>query len=143
MNEKDNVLDLYCGTGTIGMFLASHCNSVLGIEINKYAVLDAVKNKKLNHVENIDFICDDATNINVDNIDSIVVDPPRSGLTNKLISYLINLKAKKIVYVSCDPVTLSRDLKLLSDVYNISDITLFNMFPKTEHVESVCLLELK
>ena len=143
LKETDNVLDLYCGTGTIGLFLASHCNYVTGIEINKYAVEDAIKNKKLNHIRNIDFICDDATNVNVNDIDVVVVDPPRSGLNEKLINYLMNIDSKRIVYVSCDPVTLARDLKMLNNKYNISDITLFNMFSKTEHVETVVLLNKK
>lgn len=143
LKETDNVLDLYCGTGTIGLFLASHCNYVTGIEINKYAVEDAIKNKKLNHIRNIDFICDDATNVNVNDIDVVVVDPPRSGLNEKLINYLMNIGSKRIVYVSCDPVTLARDLKILNNKYNISDITLFNMFSKTEHVETVVLLNKK
>ncbi len=143
LKETDNVLDLYCGTGTIGLFLASHCNYVTGIEINKYAVEDAIKNKKLNHIRNIDFICDDATNVNVNDIDVVVVDPPRSGLNEKLINYLMNIDSKRIVYVSCDPVTLARDLKILNNKYNISDITLFNMFSKTEHVETVVLLNKK
>ena len=143
LKETDNVLDLYCGTGTIGLFLASHCNYVTGIEINKYAVEDAIKNKKLNHIRNIDFICDDATNVNVNDIDVVVVDPPRSGLNEKLINYLMSIDSKRIVYVSCDPVTLARDLKMLNNKYNISDITLFNMFSKTEHVETVVLLNKK
>lgn len=143
LKETDNVLDLYCGTGTIGLFLANNCNYVTGIEINKYAVEDAIKNKKLNHIRNIDFICDDATNVNTSNIDVVIVDPPRSGLNEKLINYLISINSKRIVYVSCDPVTLARDLKMLKEKYDIVDITLFNMFSKTEHVETVCSLTLK
>ncbi len=143
LKKDENVLDLFCGTGTIGIFLSRFCNSVIGIEINKLAVDDAIKNKKLNHIDNIDFICDDASNVNVQNIDVVVVDPPRSGLNKKIINYLINIKAKKIVYVSCDPITLARDLKELNNFYDIKNIELVDMFPNTYHVECVCVLNLK
>ena len=138
-NEK--VLDLYCGTGTIGSYIAKYADSVIGVEINKYAIEDAIKNKKLNHIRNIDFICSDANSIDLTGFDLVIVDPPRSGLDNKTKNYLKIIKPKKIVYVSCDPVTLARDLKDLSDKYIVKDISLVNMFPRTEHVESVCLLE--
>lgn len=138
-NEK--VLDLYCGTGTIGIYLSRYADSVFGIEINQSAIDDAIMNKKINHIRNIDFKCSDASDINEKDFDVVVVDPPRSGLSEKTINYLLDLKSNRIVYVSCDPVTLARDLKKLKEMYNIKDIKLFNMFPRTEHVESVCLLE--
>lgn len=138
----ENVLDLYCGTGTIGIYLADKANYVTGIEINKSSIQDAIENKKINKIRNIDFICNDANKTDLKDIDLVVVDPPRSGLDNKTISYLQNLNVSKIIYVSCDPVTLARDLKML-DKYILKDITLVNMFPKTEHVESVCILERK
>ncbi len=143
LNGSENVLDLYCGTGTIGIYLSKYCKSVLGVEINKYATNDAIKNKELNNISNINFICDDAKNVEVKNIDVVIVDPPRSGLDIKTINYLINSKIKRIVYVSCDPITLARDLKIFSDSYEVKDVTLFNMFPRTKHVESISLLERK
>ena len=143
LKGNENILDLYCGTGTIGIFLAKYSNQVIGIEINRSSVEDAIKNKKLNHVKNIDFICEDVSLTNLKDIDLVVVDPPRSGLDKKTINYLLNLKANKIIYVSCDPVTLARDLKELKTIYDIKDITLVNMFPKTEHVETVMILERK
>lgn len=140
-NEK--VLDLYCGTGTIGSYISKYVDSVVGVEVNKYAVEDAIKNKKLNHIRNIYFICSDANSIDLSGFDLIIVDPPRSGLDNKTINYLLNINPKKIVYVSCDPVTLARDLKILMDKYTIRDVSLVNMFPRTEHVETVVKLEKK
>lgn len=140
-NEK--VLDLYCGTGTIGSYISKYVDSVVGVEVNKYAVEDAIKNKKLNHIRNIDFICSDANSIDLSGFDLVIVDPPRSGLDNKTINYLLNINPKKIVYVSCDPVTLARDLKILMDKYTIKEVSLVNMFPRTEHVETVIKLEKK
>lgn len=143
LDKNDCVLDLFCGTGTIGLYLSRMCKSVVGIEINKYAVEDAKKNAKLNNINNIEFICDDAKNVKIKGLDVVVVDPPRSGLDKMTIDYLKDLECKKIVYVSCDPMTLARDLKLLEDKYTVEDICLVDMFPNTYHVECVCLLKLR
>ena len=144
-NINDKVLDLYCGTGTIGIYVSKYVKSVKGIEINKYAVIDANYNKKINNVDNISFECLDASKVDKikDKFDSVIVDPPRSGLDKKTINYLINLKAKKLVYVSCDPVTLARDLEILKDYYDVKEITPVDMFSNTYHVECVCVLKLK
>lgn len=146
LSHFDSLLDLYCGTGTIGLYLSPYCKEVLGVEINKEAVLDAKENQKLNQVFNAEFICSDVAKI-VDKIEKkysvIVVDPPRSGLDPKTISYLKKWKSKRIVYVSCDPVTLARDLNQLKEVYDIKELTPVDMFPQTNHVESVCLLVLR
>ncbi len=147
-NVKDNcetILDLYCGTGTIGLFLSKRAKQVYGVEINESAVKDANFNKKLNSVNNIDFICTDVANIKNDykNVDLIVIDPPRSGLSNKAISNIKNIESKRIIYVSCDPVTLARDLKELSNDYRVEKITLVDMFPNTYHCESITVLEKK
>lgn len=136
-NEK--VLDLYCGTGTIGSYISKYADSVLGVEINNYAIEDAIKNKKLNHIRNIDFICSDASNIDLTGFDIVIVDPPRSGLDNKTKEYLKTINPKKIIYVSCDPVTLARDIKELTN-YELKEVELFNMFPRTYHVETVSVL---
>ena len=139
---NDKVLDLYCGTGTIGIYISKYVHSVKGVEINKYAVMDANYNKNKNNVNNISFECLDASKIDKikDKFDSVIVDPPRSGLDKKTINYLINLKPKKIVYVSCDPITLARDLELLKNYYNVLEITPVDMFSNTYHVECVCVL---
>lgn len=144
LNKDDVVLDLYCGTGTIGIYLAKYCKSVLGIEINKMAIMDANENKKLNNIDNISFINGSASIINKLEVKAnvVVVDPPRSGLDNVTIDTLIKMKVDKIIYVSCDPMTLSRDIKRLSNVYKLADITLFDMFAQDYHVESVCVLNL-
>lgn len=145
INPK-NVLDLYCGTGTIGIYIADLVKNVIGIEVIKDAVLDANFNKELNNINNISFILGKVEDKIIDikdNIDLIIVDPPRSGLDKKVIPVINKLKAKNIIYVSCNPITLVRDLKLLKDNYNIEYIKPYDMFPNTYHVECVCVLKLK
>ena len=141
--KTDNILDLYCGTGTIGIYVSNCVKQVKGVEINKYAIEDAFINKEINNINNIDFECLDASDISKikDKFDKIIIDPPRSGLDKKTIDYLIKSNSKKIVYVSCDPVTLARDLDILNEYYNIKEITPVDMFSKTYHVECVCMLE--
>ena len=146
LNKNEILLDLYCGTGTIGIYLSSDCKKVIGIEINKSAVKDANENKLINNITNIDFICGDALKeikkLNI-NPDVIVVDPPRAGLDKKDIDNIFKLNANRIVYVSCDPVTLARDLNILGEKYSIKELTPVDMFPNTSHVETVSVLELK
>ena len=138
------VLDLYSGTGTISLLLSKYFKSVTGIEINKEAVLCANMNKKLNEIKNVNFICGDASKeIKKLDADIVVVDPPRSGLTEVGIKNILKINPSKIVYVSCDPITLARDLNILKDFYNIEKLTPVDMFPNTYHVECVCLLERK
>ena len=141
--KEDKVLDLYCGVGTIGIYLSKYCKEVLGIEINKSSIENANINKKLNNVENISFIEADVSKVLSIKYkaDIIIVDPPRSGLDKNTIETLIKINPKKIVYVSCDPITLSRDINLLKNNYILKDIKLYDMFPETYHVESVCVLE--
>ena len=143
--KKDEVLDLYCGTGTIGIWISSKVKKVFGIEINQYAIYDALKNKQLNKIDNIDFICDTTSNIinSSKYYDKVVVDPPRSGLDHKTIKYLLKMLPKRIIYVSCDPITMARDLNFLKEKYSIDEITPLDMFPNTYHVESICLLKNK
>ena len=144
--DGGNVLDLYCGTGTIGIYVSKKANKVLGIELNKEAIKDALINKKLNNINNIDFISGDVGTILSENnfkADIVIVDPPRAGLDNKSIDNIIKIKPKKIVYVSCDPVTLARDLDILKEKYDVIEITPFDMFGNTYHVECVCLLTIK
>lgn len=146
LNGNDVVLDLYCGTGTIGIYLSGHAKEVIGVEINKDAIKDANINKNINKVENISFICDTTSNIDKlinKKIDLVVLDPPRSGLDKNTINYILKNNIKKIVYVSCDPMTLMRDLNILKDVYDIKEITPFDMFPHTYHVECVSILHRK
>lgn len=136
------LLDLYCGTGTIGIYLSNNFNSVTGIEINSSSIENANINKKLNNLNNINFICGDAKIASLDDYDVIVVDPPRSGLSRDVIKYLNNSKSSRIVYVSCNPNTLKRDIDLL-DNYSLVKIDGINMFNKTKHVECVSVLSRK
>ena len=142
LNKKKKILDLYCGTGSIGIYVSDNCQSILGIEINKQAIKDANINKKINNIENISFKCGDVANIitSKDKYDTIIVDPPRSGLSKKTRKILLEISPNYIIYVSCNPITLVRDIKELSSKYELKDITLFDLFPNTYHVESVSLL---
>lgn len=139
------VLDLYCGTGTIGIYISNYCREIVGVDYNKSNIEDANKNKELNNCNNISFICNKVENIidNYKDIDLIIVDPPRSGLDDHTRDILKKMMSKTIIYVSCDPVTLMRDLKDLKEKYNIKYIKPFNMFPRTYHVESISVLERK
>lgn len=143
--KPNKLLDLYCGTGTIGIYVSEYANEIIGIDYNESNIKDANKNKELNNLNNIKFICDKVEN-QIDNfkdIDMIIVDPPRKGLDPKTKEYLNIIKAKHLVYISCDPVTFARDLNDLKENYDIEYIKPFNMFPKTYHVENVAYLKLK
>ena len=140
--DNFSVLDLYCGTGTIGLFVGGR--SLVGVEINDSAIHDANINKDLNDVSNARFICGDSGKVLKrlnKNFDVVIVDPPRSGLSELSINEIIRVGASRVVYVSCDPVTLARDLNIFKEFYDIKEISLFDLFPNTSHVESVCLLE--
>lgn len=144
--DGGNVLDLYCGTGTIGIYVSKKANNVLGIELNKEAIKDAQINKKLNNIKNIDFISGDVGTIlsrNNFKADIVIVDPPRAGLDSNSINNIIKINPNKIIYVSCDPVTLARDLNILKEYYDVLEITPFDMFSNTYHVECACLLKLR
>lgn len=144
-NKISKVLDLYCGTGTISILVSPYVDEVIGIEALKEAIENANDNKKLNNVNNVSFINGKVEDYidKFQNIDSIIVDPPRSGLDNKTILNILNISPKSIVYVSCDPITLARDIKILSSDYDVKSIIPVDMFPNTYHVECVCVLKLK
>jgi len=139
------VLDLYCGTGVIGIIVSDLAGEVIGIEVVEDAVKNAITNSKLNNINNVSFICDKVEN-RIDefkNIDLIIVDPPRSGLDKKSISNILRISPKDIIYISCNPTTLVRDLKDLSSTYEITEVSIADMFPNTYHVETVCILSHK
>lgn len=138
----EKLLDLYCGTGTIGIYLKDNFRVVTGIEVNKEAILNANINKNLNNLSNINFICGDASIAKNNDYDVIVVDPPRSGLSKKVIDFLNKSNAKTIVYVSCNPKTLKRDLDLLAK-YSMTKLECINMFNKTKHCEVITSLKRK
>lgn len=147
LTGKETVLDLYCGIGTIGIFAAKKAKQVYGIEVIENAVKDAKENAEINNVKNAEFYLGEVENILEDILeknkvkpDVVFVDPPRKGLDNKTIEILKDLMPQKIVYVSCNPATLARDLKLLEEKYNIREITPVDMFPYTKHIETVSIL---
>ena len=144
-NDNNSVLDLYCGTGSIGIYVSSCCKRILGIEINESSVRDANVNIGLNDLDNVSVIKGSVGKVlkSGEEYDAIIVDPPRSGLDKNTRNTLLEIGSKRIIYVSCDPITLARDLKELSVIYDIKDMVLVDMFPNTYHVESVVLLELK
>ena len=141
---NERVVDLYCGVGSISLYISKYVKSVLGIEIVKEAIDDANYNKKINKIDNAIFICSDVAKIIDDKIecDTLIVDPPRAGLDKHTKSVINNANIKKVIYVSCDPMTLVRDLKDL-DMYNLEKISIVDMFPQTCHVECVSILHRK
>lgn len=145
--KSKNVLDLYCGTGTIGIYISDVVSKITGIEVVSDAIESANTNKKINNVENIKFILgkveDKLDFISNNNIDTVIVDPPRSGLHKKVIPILEKISPKTIIYVSCDPITMARDINLLSNNYELVEVTPYDMFPNTYHVECVAVLKLK
>ena len=143
----DTLLDTYCGVGTIGLTLADSCKSVMGVEINSDAIHNARHNAKQNHVKNMKFVDMDSTEFMMEakrynhHFDVIVLDPPRAGTTKPFIEAATALNPRKICYISCDPKTLMRDLKGFKKCgYTTNKIELVDMFPKTEHIETVVLL---
>ncbi len=138
-----SLLDLYCGAGTIGIYLANSFELVRGIEINKDAIRGANLNKQINNINNITFECKNVDDMGEISEDVVVVDPPRSGLDRNVIDKLLSSEVEKIIYVSCNPITFARDLNILKVKYKLEDIVLFDMFPNTRHVECVTLLQRK
>lgn len=137
----EKVIDLYCGVGSISLYIAKYVKQVLGIEIIEDAIKDAQDNAFINNIKNVEFICSDVSKIdsNLINGDVLIVDPPRTGMDRTTIGLIDNSKIDKIIYVSCNPMTLVRDIKLL-DNYEFKDISLVDMFPQTHHVECVSVL---
>ena len=150
ITKNDIVFDLYCGIGTISLFMSKYAKKVYGIEIVEEAVNDAKENAIINNVKNTEFIAGDVEKvlddlINNKNIipDIVMVDPPRKGLDKKSIENIIKISPKKVIYISCNPATLIRDLSMLEETYNISEITPVDMFPFTNAIECVAVMELK
>lgn len=156
LTGRETVLDAYCGTGTIGLLASGQAASVIGVENNSAAVRDAIANASANRITNTRFICADATeyiktlavkckqNPAETNPQVVFMDPPRTGSTKEFITSLLSLAPAKIIYVSCSMETLARDLTLFTaGGYEVSKIQPVDMFPWTEHVETVCLLSKK
>ena len=149
LSGKERVLDAYCGTGTIGMIASRDAKEVVGVELNRDAVRDAITNAKTNQARNIRFVCEDATEyickaaVNKEHFDVVLMDPPRAGSTKEFVDAVISLAPERVVYVSCNPETLARDLKWFCRAYRVETIRPYDMFPLTGHVETVVLLSHK
>ncbi|MGN0415939.1 MAG: 23S rRNA (uracil(1939)-C(5))-methyltransferase RlmD [Agathobacter sp.] len=147
LSGKETVIDAYCGTGTIGLIASRSAARVIGVELNRDAISDAITNAKRNDAHNIRFYNEDAGKFMVDmaargeKADVVIMDPPRTGSDEAFLSSLVRLAPKRVVYVSCGPDSLARDLKYLTKSgYRMEECTPYDMFPYTHHVESVCLL---
>ncbi|RLB86642.1 MAG: 23S rRNA (uracil(1939)-C(5))-methyltransferase RlmD, partial [Deltaproteobacteria bacterium] len=146
LKGDETVLDLYSGTGTIPIWLSRDAKQVYGIEIVTSAVIDAKKNARLNGIENCEFYEGDIKDVlpKLTQVpDVVIIDPPRVGMHKDVVSQVLAIHAPKIVYVSCNPATLARDLEMLSTRYEVVEITPVDMFPHTYHIESVALLKRK
>lgn len=150
LTGKERVIDAYCGIGTIGIIASKKAGEVIGVELNKDAVKDAIYNAKRNQVKNIRFYANDAGKFMVgmaqsgEKADVVFMDPPRAGSTEEFMSSVITLNPKRVVYVSCNPETQARDLKyMVKHGYKVEEAWPFDLFPWTEHVETVCLLSRK
>ena len=149
LQKDDTLFDLYCGIGTIGIFASSYVKKVYGIEIVEQAIKDAKENAKINNVNNIEFIAGDvektfSTLLEKKQVypDVIFVDPPRKGLDNNTVNNILAVEPKKMIYISCNPATLVRDLKLLEEKYQVEKIQPVDMFPFSRHVETITILNL-
>ncbi len=150
LTGEETIFDLYCGIGTIGIFASDNVKKIYGIETIKEAIDDAKENAKINAVNNSEFFVGDVEKVLPEFIkernitaDVIFIDPPRKGCDNTALETILNIEPKKIVYVSCNPASLARDLKTLEEKYKIEKLAICDMFPFTHHVESVTMLYLK
>lgn len=150
LTGRECVLDAYCGTGTIGLALSDHAKEVIGVELNKDAVKDAIINAKQNGIRNVRFYCNDAGKFmsrlvtSDKHVDVVMMDPPRSGSNEYFLSSLCKLAPKRVIYISCGPESLARDLKFLTNHgYHVDKLVGVDMFPWTQHCESICLLSRK
>lgn len=147
-NDNKLVLDLYTGVGTIACYIADQAEEIIAIDLNKQAIKDAKENAKKHRLNNIKFVAGDVdekikTYTKDAKVDAIIVDPPRVGLSEYTMESIIRSKTKKLIYVSCNPATLAKDLKVLGKYYEVEKISLVDMFPNTMHVETVALLTRK
>lgn len=145
LTGKETVLDAYCGVGALSLFFAKSAKKVIGIEVVPQAIEDAKENAKQNGIENVTFICQPAEKWTetVKGVDVVLVNPPRKGCELSFLKKMVSLTPKRIIYISCDPATLARDLGCLSNLgYKIDEVQPFDLFPQTAHVESVVRLSI-
>ncbi len=146
IDRQSVVWDLYAGAGTISLFLAQQAREVIGFEVVESAVADARKNAQEHGIDNVRFVAGDLlkTMVSVQpRPDILIADPPRSGMHEKVLRLITELKPKRVIYVSCNPTTLARDLKILSSRYRVLQVQPVDMFPQTYHIETVVKLSLK
>ncbi len=150
LTGTETLYDLYCGTGSIGIFCSGKAKKVIGIEVVADAIEDAKENARMNGLDNCLFYAGDVAGICTDDFfathgkpDVIITDPPRAGMHEKLVQQLLKIRAPRVVYVSCNPATQARDLQLLDEVYRIEKTQPVDMFPHTHHIENVVLLEVR
>jgi 23S rRNA (uracil1939-C5)-methyltransferase len=140
---NETVFDLYCGIGTVALFLSPMASRVIGMDISGSAVEDARRNRQLNEIDNCEFLCGDVrvllSTIAV-HPDLLITDPPRSGMHKQAIGQILQLLPEKIIYISCNPTTMARDVALLKDHYQVAEVQPLDLFPNTYHVETVALL---
>jgi len=144
LTGKEVVLDLYCGIGTVSVFLASQSSRILGVDISDNAIADAKRNCKINLIDNCEFLCGDVKLL-VPHLtskpDLLVTDPPRTGMHKKVLDCIFHLLPTRIIYISCNPATLARDIALLKEYYHVEEIQPIDLFPNTYHIESIATLE--
>jgi 23S rRNA (uracil1939-C5)-methyltransferase len=150
LKGNETVYDLYCGTGSIGIFLSRQSKKIIGVDLIEESINDAKQNALLNNIEHAHFFAGDVIEVCTEAFftehgkpDVIITDPPRAGMHEKLIIKILEMEAPKIVYVSCNVATQARDINLLSEKYNVEKIQPLDMFPHTHHIECVALLKLK
>ena len=150
LTGKERVVDAYCGIGTIGLIAAGNAKEVISVELNKDAVRDAVNNAKANGIRNVRFYQNDAGKFMIrmaeagEKADVVFMDPPRAGSDEAFLSSLVRLSPEKVVYISCNPVTLARDLKYLTKKeYEVRKLQPVDMFPWSEHIECIACIQRK
>ena len=150
LTGKEIVYDLYCGTGSIGIFVSKQAKKIVGVEVVEEAIIDAKKNAELNNIPHASFFTGDVVDICDDHFfeahgrpDVVITDPPRAGMHEKLVKKLLEIAAPTLVYVSCNPATQARDLGLLDEKYSVEKIQPVDMFPHTLHIENVVQLKLR
>ena len=146
LSKDDVVLDAYAGVCTIGLLAAPHVKKVTSVEVVKSAVINGLNNAKLNNINNIEIIeadCTDYINKKLPHFDVVIMDPPRKGSTPEFLSAIKRIKPSRLIYISCDPSTLARDLEILKDTYDIKTVQPVDMFPRSFHIETICKLSLK
>jgi len=150
LTGNELLYDLYCGTGSIGIFLSGKARKIIGVEVVPEAVEDAKINARLNDIGHASFFAGDVVDICNDDFfkahgkpDVVITDPPRAGMHEKLVRKILEMRAPVVVYVSCNTATQARDLQLLDSLYSVEKVQPVDMFPHTHHIENVVKLSLR